>query len=69
MIDAYGDGSLYQQAQILAQTGEPDRAMETLYQALKAGDSGLTYLYIDPMLSSLRERTDYKQLLAQLGFV
>lgn len=69
LIDAYGDGSLYQQAQILAQTGEPDQAMETLYQALKAGDSGLTYLYIDPMLSSLRERTDYKQLLAQLGFV
>jgi TolB-like protein len=69
LINEYGDGSLYQQAQILAQTGEHDRAMETLYQALKGGDSGLTYLYIDPMLFSLRERTDYKQLLAQLGFV
>jgi len=68
LINEYGDGSFYQQAQILAQSGKSDEAISALGKAWLAGDSGLTYLYIDPMLSPLRQRSDFSKLQVQIGF-
>jgi len=69
LIKAYGDAGLYQQAQILSGWGKADEALAVLQKALKLGDSGLTYAYIDPTLSPLRGRPEFKQLLKALGFV
>jgi tetratricopeptide (TPR) repeat protein len=69
LIDAYGDAGLYQQAQVLAQWGDADNAMAVLKRAHELGDSGLTYLYIDPALDPVRGRPDFKVLLRALGYV
>jgi len=68
LIEQYGDNGLYQQAQVLAQTGKLDQAMEVLNAALEIGDAGLTYLGMDPFLDPLRERSDFIRLQNTLGF-
>jgi TolB-like protein len=60
------DGSVYQQAQILAQWGQADKALERLAFARKIGDSGLVHLKVDPLLDPLRARDEFNQLLAAL---
>ena len=65
---AYGDAGLYQQAQVLAQWGALGEAMETLKRAEAKGDSGLTYLYVDPLLDPLRDNSEFAALLRRLGF-
>ncbi len=67
LIDTYGDAGAYQQAQVLSQWGQADKAMKTLDKAVKLGDSGLTLAGFDPALNPLRERADFANLLAQLG--
>jgi tetratricopeptide (TPR) repeat protein len=62
------DGSVYQQAQVLAQWGRADEALERLAFALKIGDSGLVHLKVDPLLDPLRSRDEFKHLLAALKF-
>ncbi len=69
LIADYGDAGLYQQAQVLAQWGRADEAMAVLERALALGDSGLTYLYVDPMLTPIRGRKDCNLLLQRLGYV
>ena len=66
--DAYGEGSAFQQAQILAQLGDLDAAMETLNTAYAKRDPGLVATFVDPMLSPLRDRADFAHLLSQIGF-
>jgi TolB-like protein len=63
-----GDRVLYQQAQVLAQWGQLDTAIERLQGALKVGDSGLIYLRNDPLLDPLRDDSRFAQLLASIGF-
>ncbi len=60
--------TLYQQAQIAAQWGEPDAAMDLLLEGRRTIDSGLTGLKIDPLLDPLRARPDFINLLSALGF-
>lgn len=67
LIETYGDAAAYQQAQILAQAGDVDDAMETLRTAEQLQDTGLGLLYIDPAMTPLRSRDDFKALLARLG--
>lgn len=62
------DGSVYQQAQILAQWGQADQALERLAFARKIGDSGLVQLKVDPLLDPLRARGEFNHLLAALKF-
>ena len=66
--EAYGEGSAFQQAQILAQLGDLDAAMETLNTAYAKRDPGLVATFVDPMLSPLRDRADFANLLSQIGF-
>jgi hypothetical protein len=67
LIDRFGDAAAYQQAQILAQMGEPDRAMETLLKAERLQDTGLSLTLIDPALRPLKGREDFNALLVRLG--
>ena len=63
-----GDRVLYQQAQLHAQWGERDAAIERLEQARRIGDSGLIYLRNDPLLDPIREDPRFDRLLAGIGF-
>ncbi|HEX4847748.1 MAG TPA: TIR domain-containing protein [Novosphingobium sp.] len=68
LIKAFGDATTYQQAQILAQWGEADKAMAKLAFAREIGDVGLAQAYTDPLLDPLRGRPDFSRLLTELGF-
>lgn len=69
LVAEYGDNGLYQQAQILAQSGQGDAAFAALDKAWSAKDSGLVYLRSDPFLAPLRKDARYKDLLRELKFV
>lgn len=69
LVQEFGDNSLYQQAQILAQSGKGDDAFAALDKAWAATDSGLVYLRSDPFLAPLHDDARYKTLLRKLKFV
>ena len=68
LVAELGDRVLYQQAQLHAQWGERDSAIERLEQARRIGDSGLIYLRNDPLLDPIREDPRFDRLLAGIGF-
>lgn len=63
----YGDASLYQQAQILAQRGAISDALTRLERAFAAGDPGMLFAPNDPLLDPLRGEAGFKDLLLRLG--
>lgn len=66
LIHDAGDSALYQQAEVLAQWGDIERALATLDTARTLGDSGLLYLSTDPMLDPLRKTSKFNQLARDL---
>lgn len=64
-----GDNGLYQQAQVLAQWGKTEAALEALDRAAAEADSGLVYLLSDPLLEPLHDQPRFKALLRKLHFV
>jgi TolB-like protein len=68
LVASEGDRVLYQQAQVHAQWGETDAALERLQRARQIGDSGLIYARNDPLLDPLRGRPGFRELLRGLGF-
>ncbi len=64
----FGDNGLYQQAQVLAQTGKQAEAMAALERAYAAGDSGLVQALNDPLLAPLTDSARFKTLLGRMGF-
>jgi TolB-like protein/Tfp pilus assembly protein PilF len=64
----YGDSGLYQQAQVLAQTGTRQEAIATLERAFGAGDAGLVQALNDPLLAPLAGEPRFRQLLQKVGF-
>jgi TolB-like protein/Tfp pilus assembly protein PilF len=68
LVAELGDTVLYQQAQVLAQWGDREAAIERLLKARAAGDSGLIYARNDPFLDPLRGDPRVKALLARIGF-
>ncbi|HYJ52234.1 MAG TPA: hypothetical protein VEW04_03595, partial [Allosphingosinicella sp.] len=64
----HGDNGLYQQAQVLAQWGQPSEAMAKLVEALRLIDAGLIYLRNDPFVDPLRRDPAFNDLLVRLGF-
>lgn len=68
LIKTYGEAGLYQQAQVLSQWNQPEEALKVLKRAFELGDSGLTYLFIDPAMDPLRKHADFNLLLKALGF-
>jgi TolB-like protein/Tfp pilus assembly protein PilF len=68
LVSQYGDNALYQQAQVLAQWGHKDAAVEALLRAQGVGDAGLLYLHTDPLLNPLRTDPRMARLQQELGF-
>lgn len=64
----YGVNGLYQQAQVLAQTGRSDQALDTLEQAFSANDAGLVLLRYDPLFTGLRQEPRFVALVRRMGF-
>jgi TolB-like protein/Tfp pilus assembly protein PilF len=69
MRNEFGEKSHYQYAQIYAQWGEADKALAELREARAKDDSGLVMMRVDPMLTPLRKRPEFSDLLKSLGFV
>ena len=65
-VEAWGDASAYQQAEIFAQRGEKDRAFAALERAVKARDPGVIEIRVDPFLDPLRSDPRFAPLEAQL---
>jgi TolB-like protein/Tfp pilus assembly protein PilF len=63
-----GDRALYQQAQVLAQRGDADGALQRLEDARRLGDSGLIYARNDPFLDPVRNAPRFQRLLQGIGF-
>ena len=68
LVAEFGDAALYQQAQIRAQQGEVEAALDALEKARAVGDSGVLYLLTDPMLDPLRKSPRFSALLKATGF-
>ena len=67
LVREFGDGGLYQQAQVLAQWGQIGPALAVLERAAAARDAGLVLALEDPMLDPLRQQPRFKAVLARLG--
>ncbi len=63
----YGSNANYQQAQILAQWGDSDGALDRLEQAWASRDSGLLLARTDPMLDPVRSTPRFADLLSRIG--
>lgn len=68
LISQFGDGASYQQAQVYAQLGQVDAALDALDRARKVGDGGLGYSRNDPMIDPLRKTPRFIALMQALGF-
>lgn len=64
----FGFNGLYQQAQVYAQTGRKDAALDALEQAFAANDAGLVLMRNDPLFVPLRTEPRFRQLLRRMGF-
>lgn len=67
MLAQYGDASLYQQAQVLAQWGDSAQALATLARAFEVRDPGVLFAPNDPLLDPLRGEPELDRLLLQLS--
>lgn len=68
LVQKYGDNSLYQQVEILAQWGRLDDALDALDKAYAASDPGLAQLRNDPLLDPVRHNPRFVTILRALGF-
>ena len=68
LVAKYGDNALYQQAQVKAQWGDIDGAMQLLLRARAAGDDGLLRMKMDALLDPLRPDPRFSRLLTDIGF-
>lgn len=67
LVETFGDAAAYQQAQIKSQAGAIDEAMDILHLAEELEDTGLSMVMTDPALNPLRDREDFRALLARRG--
>lgn len=68
MVERFGDNSLYQQAQVLAQWGRTDDALEALERGYAGGDAGMPLMYTNPLLDPIRQTPRFAALSRTLGF-
>ena len=68
LVKEFGDNGLYQQAEVLAQWEEGEKAIAKLNQAWTANDPGLFLAGEDPLLEPIRTNSDFLRLLRDLGF-
>ena len=63
-----GDGSYYQQSQVLAQLGRMTESITTLKKAFISRDPGLTQTLVDPFLDPLRKDSRFRAFEKELDF-
>ena len=68
LVSSGGDSALYQQAQVKAQWGDAEGAMQLLQRAKAIPDAGLLDMKTDILLDPLRPDPRFSSLLAQIGF-
>jgi TolB-like protein/tetratricopeptide (TPR) repeat protein len=68
LISQVGDSAVYQQAEVRAQWGDIDGAFAALERAIAVGDSGISYVGVDPMLDPLRNDPRFASLLKAVRF-
>jgi len=68
LVREVGDAALYQQAEVMAQWGRPDEAMNLLRRARDVGDSGLTLVASDPLLDPIAKATRFLAFVREIGF-
>jgi serine/threonine-protein kinase len=68
MTEFRGDTLAYQYAQIYAQRGDRDRALEWLDTALRLRDPGFRRLKTDPLLDPLRKEPHFQAIERELKF-
>ena len=66
LVKEYGDSGSYQQAQVHAQRGELDKAMDALERARTSGDPGVQATKVDALLDPLRKDPRFQRFLARL---
>lgn len=67
LVSDYGEATLYQQAQVLAQRGRSAEALARLEEAYAKRDSGMLLALNDPMLDPLRGEARLTDLLSRLS--
>jgi TolB-like protein/Tfp pilus assembly protein PilF len=67
LLADYGEATLYQQAQVLAQRGSTAEALARLEEAYAKRDSGMLLAPNDPMLDPLRSEPKLGELLSRLA--
>lgn len=68
LVDQFGDAASYQQAQVFAQLGQTNAALDALDRARRGRDGGLGYMRNDPMIDSIRKAPRFIAMLKELGF-
>lgn len=67
LLETYGDGAAYQQAQIYAEWGDKDEAIEWLQRAYEARDPGLPSMANDIGFKDLRDHPGFRELLVKMN--
>ena len=67
LVDAYGDGGLYQQGEVLAQWGRIEPALSVLERAFALRDAGLVLAATNPLLDPLRTEPRFRAVLERCG--
>jgi TolB-like protein/tetratricopeptide (TPR) repeat protein len=68
LITEFGDSAAYQQAQVYAQMGRADAAIDALGRAYTASDGGITNMTSDVILDPVRNDPRFQKLVADIGF-
>ena len=68
LVNEVGDSAMYQQAEVMAQWGRADDALEKLRRARAIGDSGLSYIATDPLLDPLSRDPRFVSFVRDIGF-
>lgn len=67
LIAEHGPGWPFNIAVVFADRGEPERAFEWLSRAVEAGDTGLIFARVEPLLEPLHGDPRWQALLTELG--
>lgn len=68
LIETYGDNGVYQRAQVYAQRGDADQAIQSLNRALEIRDPGISQLLVDPLVDPVRDDPRFVELMEKTGF-